>query len=185
MSVNPEEEEEEDESAARGTHSFRVTATILLSSLLISVATQICPDLFSGSGRLNAYATLWPQSGRFFTGLTEQDSIAIYKLAGGDWDLRRASRPAEDERFLGLNRIANNEFLLGSFLADRVPDAFWRTCQKKELIDCSTDLDPPAVFEVRGLSIPNTWCGAAVIVRARPPEHVVRKIALVDLACAG
>jgi hypothetical protein len=173
------------EGFAEGNSSLRVTGAALLSSLAMSLIVHfgIVPHTALGD-RLSVYSALWPQGWRFFVGLDSVDSVVIYRPSMYGGNLSMALRPA-DARKWGLSRVADAEFIIGSRIAGTVPDSYWQTCDKPVVADCSSTVNSSLVFDVEDASVPEIWCGLAVIVVERPKVNSTRKIALVNLPCAA
>jgi hypothetical protein len=167
---------------------FWTTAAMLLASLTAAVVIQFSPGSarVDGGSAGNPYELIWPQRWTFYTNLTARPSVSIYKVGTVDGaDLRIVSRPAEEGRLWGLNRIGDMEFLLGSRLMDRIPDPDRITCHSRDLQGCLSRHQPATFARVEDFDVPGVWCGTAAVVRDRPDRSGVREIALVEAECRG
>ena len=172
-----------DDAVARHDRYFWMTATVLLSSLLIALAVQFPTGTgpIGGRGVKSPYATVWPQRWTFFTQLTERPTVVLYKMDGTH--LRWPARPSEEERLWGLNRIGETEYIFGSWLAAQVSESDWRTCRGPDPADCVSDQEQSKVPQLTGVTAPDAWCGRVAVVREGLLRDDVRTIALVDVGC--
>jgi hypothetical protein len=172
-----------DDAVARHDRYFWVTATVLLSSLLIALVVQFPTGTgpIGGRGAQSPYSTVWPQRWTFFTRLTERSTVVLYRVDGTN--PRLTSRPSEAERLWGLNRVGETEYIFGSWLAARIPAADWRTCRDPDPAACVNDQEQSKVLRLTRVAAPSVWCGRVAVVREGLVRDDVRMIALVDVDC--
>lgn len=182
---------DEDIEARQSLRGFVATASVLFTTLAISVLAQ--SDL-GGTGRmLGGYPALWPQRWSFFVEL-DTDLLDGYRVTPGAARMTSVHEPHRNSSLFGLDRGSYQLSSEVREIALRVPDRYWQTCDRTDPTDCGAELNTSLVFGLKPLASEPALCGLLVVdvyrVKVPAPHELpdssgrAHRFAVVDVACS-
>jgi len=176
--------------ATSGSRGFALTATILVTSFMITCVAQL--NVGGLRDRLDGYLALWPQDWSFFVDL-EDDVLVGYQVDPGSSRLSpRTERQYWDTWSWGLDRVGYAEAVELREVARRVPDQYWYACDEPDLADCGRLRDRALTYRT-DMPHGSALCGQLAIAvehtSALPDRRLPEKprqlyrIAFADLEC--
>ncbi|MCE6995293.1 hypothetical protein LZG04_10790 [Saccharothrix sp. S26] len=176
---------------ARSLHGFALTATVLVTSLVITWVAAL--DVAGLRDRLQGYLEVWPQRWTFFVDL-DRDLLVGYRVVPGS---PRLGPLTERRRWgawsWGLSRAGYAESVELRAVARRIPDQHWIACDASEAADCGELWKGVKPYRAENRSQHPVLCGQLAIAVERPSTPAARRlparprqvyrIAFVDLEC--
>ncbi|MCS7480359.1 hypothetical protein ACFFQW_16540 [Umezawaea endophytica] len=183
--------EEPEGGDARGLHGFTLTATVLVTSLVLTWLAAL--DVSGLRDRLQGYLEVWPQRWTFFVDL-DRDLLVGYRVDPGS---PRLVPLTERRRWStwswGLSRAGYAEAAELRAVARRIPDQHWFPCDEPEVLECGRMAGGVTPHRAENRFRDPVLCGrlaitverSSTLVSHRLPEHPrqVYRIAFVDLEC--
>jgi hypothetical protein len=183
--------DESDSDTTRGLHGFALTATVLVTSFVITLCAAL--DVGGLRARLEGYLDLWPQHWTFFVDLN-RDLLVGYRVNPGSPRLDPLSeRQHWGSWSWGLSRAGYAEGVELREVGRRIPDKYWYSCNEAVPADCGKVLSTAQVYRAKNSASEPLLCGpvAIAVERTQTPAdrqlptqpRQVYRIAFADLDC--